>query len=347
DLRQPLQTLNLLNRVAMREAADNPRLKKLLERQQQALDSMSDLLGSVLDISKLDSGAVAPKPVDFPLDEVLARLRSDFDPQATEKGIRLEVALSGAAAHTDPELLRRILGNLISNAIRYTERGEIRVRATPDGDRLRIEVADTGIGIPPEQRELIFEEFYQVDRGSQRAEGLGLGLSFVRRLVNLLGLTITVESEPGVGTTFAVGVPAGELPRRTAAPSSSPVGAHGGSILVIDDEPAVAEATAMLLELEGFEVQIASWERGALERIRGRRPDLLVSAYHLRGGETGLGVVEKVRSALAIDVPAVFLTGDTARSTIDAEIPRSRLLTKPLRADELVATIQDELGRRT
>lgn len=344
DLRQPLQTLNLLNRVATHEAGLHPRLKKLLERQQQALDSMSGLLASVLDISKLDSGVVAPKRVPFALSDILMRLRSNFEPLAADKGIELAVERSELVAHTDPELLHRIIGNLLSNAIRYTERGTVRVSCNARGALLEISVSDTGVGIPADQIELIFEEFYQIDSGSQRPDGLGLGLSIVRRLAQLLGLKLDVRSTPDRGTTFTIGVPAGELPQRAAEQPAATGGTTGGLILVIDDEPAVAEATGLLLELEGFDVKIASCEREALEHVRERPPDLLVSDYHLRGGETGLGVVQSVRDELAADVPAVFLTGDTGRSTIEASaLARVRLLTKPLRGDELLSTIKDEL----
>jgi PAS domain S-box-containing protein len=145
DLRQPLQTLNLLNRVARREAAGNARLESIIERQQQALDSMSGLLGSVLDISKLDSGAVVPVFMEYPIAKIFERLASDFGPQAIEKGLRLEIEASDDAINTDPELLRRLLGNLVSNAIRYTQQGEVRLRCSPRGETLDIEIRDTGI----------------------------------------------------------------------------------------------------------------------------------------------------------------------------------------------------------
>jgi len=242
--------------------------------------------------------------------------------------------------------LRRLLGNLVSNAIRYTERGEVRLKCSVRGDRLDLEVSDTGVGIDADQLDRIFEEFYQIDRGSRRPEGLGLGLSIVRRLAELMQLELGVRSTPGEGTTFTVTVPrcAPPLPhdegKRPAAPAA------GGSILVIDDEPAVAEAMSLMLELEGFDVRIASCEREALEQAGERAPDLLISDYHLRGGETGLGVVTALRRALDAEIPAVFVTGDTARTAIDAAaLGRIRMLTKPLQGDELLETINAELTR--
>lgn len=344
DLRQPLQTLQLLNRVARREAAGNPRLEMIIDRQQQALDSMSGLLASVLDIGKLDSGVVVERKA-CAVDEILERLASDFEPQAIEKGLSIDYESCGEACRADPGLLRRLLGNLVSNAIRYTERGEVRLKCSARGDELDIEVSDTGVGIAADQLERIFDEFYQIDRGSRRPEGLGLGLSIVRRLAELMQLDVGVRSTPGEGTTFTVTVPRCAPPAsehddgRTAAPATS------GSILVIDDEPAVAEAMSLMLELEGFDVRIASCEQEALEQVGERAPDLLISDYHLRGGETGLGVVTALRRALDADIPAVFVTGDTARTALDAaELSHIRVLTKPLRAEELLETINTELA---
>jgi CheY-like chemotaxis protein/anti-sigma regulatory factor (Ser/Thr protein kinase) len=339
--------LNLLNRAAARHAEGHAALRGILDRQQRALDSMSALLASVLDISKLDSGAVVPAPVPSALNEVLDRLRSDFEPLAADKGLELVIERSVEAAHTDPELLRRLLGNLLSNAIRYTHRGSVRVVCARADQNVFVEVRDTGIGIPPEELERIFEEFYQVDRGTQRPEGLGLGLSIVRRLAALLECPVNVTSTIGEGTTFRVTLKRVEAPAGEAAALRDAGQLLGGRILIIDDEPEVAEAIAMLLELEGFTIGVASCEREALERAREHAPDVLVSDYHLRGGETGAGVVAAVRAQLRATVPVVFLTGDTARSALGgAQIDSARILNKPVRADELLAAVREHLASR-
>lgn len=344
DLRQPLQTLNLLNRAAVRQAAQSPPMRAILERQQRALDSMSALLASVLDISKLDSGAVVATSKAFPIDEMFDRLRSDFEPQAAEKGIMLAFQRSTESGHSDPELLRRLVGNLVSNAIRYTPSGSVKVSCTARGDQLIIEVRDTGVGICAEELERIFEEFYQVDRGTQRPEGLGLGLSIVRRLAGLLHCTVGVESTPSVGTAFRVVLPRAETAIREPERIEEPNTGGGGNILVIDDEPEVAEAIALLLELEGFAIKVVSCEHDALAAVRADQPDLLVSDYHLRGGETGLGVVEAVRAQLHAPVPVVFLTGDTARSELaGSRLDRAVILNKPVRAEELLAAVRAHL----
>ncbi|HEX5046312.1 MAG TPA: ATP-binding protein [Gammaproteobacteria bacterium] len=345
DLRQPLQTLNLLNRAAVRQAGTHTPLQGILERQQRALDSMSALLASVLDISKLDSGTVVANPAPCALDEIFEQLRSDFEPQAADKGLRLIVERCPEAANTDRELLRRLIGNLLSNAIRYTNEGHVRLSCTAAGDTLYVEVRDTGIGIAPDQLERVFEEFYQVDRGTQRPEGLGLGLSIVRRLAALLQCAVTVESEPGRGTTFRVALPRAEIRVPEHVKAAGIAGACGGKVLVVDDEVEVAEATALLLELEGYAVSVASSQREALERVAAEPPDAIVSDYHLRGGETGLGVIIAVRHRLQRDVPVVFLTGDTARSALsETRVDRAVVLNKPVRADDLLDALRNHIA---
>jgi CheY-like chemotaxis protein/anti-sigma regulatory factor (Ser/Thr protein kinase) len=306
---------------------------------------MSALLASVLDISKLDSGAVIAAPKPSPLDDVFNRLRSDFEPQASEKGLALIVEPTPESALTDQELLRRLLGNLISNAIRYTRSGEVRVACRRRGAELLIEVLDTGIGIPQDQLERVFEEFYQVDRGAQRPEGLGLGLSIVRRLAQLLDCKIDVESELGKGTVFRATIRRAELVRHAGAHAAADARPAGGRVLIVDDERPVAEATSLLLELEGFEVSIASSEEEALERVRAHVPDVIVSDYHLRGGETGVRVVAAVRDRVRRAVPVIFVTGDTAKPAIaDSRIENARLMNKPVRADDLVEAVRAGMG---
>ncbi|HLF10084.1 MAG TPA: ATP-binding protein, partial [Gammaproteobacteria bacterium] len=272
-------------------------------------------------------------------------LCSDFEPQALEKGLKLVFVPCTETAYTDPELLRRLLSNLISNAIRYTNEGEVRVTCTPQDSKLRIDVGDTGIGISADERSRIFEEFYQVDRGTRRPEGLGLGLSIVRRLADLLHYSLDLESTPGQGTFFSITVLRGELALPAAQSPRSPPTHLTGRILVVDDEPAVAHATSLLLELEGFEVRIASCEREAIEHALNGAPDLIVSDYHLRGGETGIAVVTAVRQRLGSTIPVVFMTGDTSRAAItQSKIQKARLLNKPIRGDELLAIVQDEIA---
>lgn len=346
DLRQPVQTLTLLNQAALRHAAADAKLTEILEQEKTALGTISQLLTSVLDVSKLDSGAVQPTIESCLIDDVFARLQSDFEPHAEEKGIALLVTPTPEAGRTDPELLRRLLSNLLSNAIRYTVRGSVEVRCSRAGDELAIVVRDTGIGIPRNQLDKVFVEFYQVDHGPQRPEGLGLGLSIVTRLAALLNHRIAVESTIGEGTTFTVTLPRAAVDEDAAR---GPVAAVSyetrGKILIVDDELPVAQATSLLLELEGFEVSVASGRREALERIRAARPDLIISDYHLRGAETGADVVAIVRERLGTDVPAIFVTGDTSKvARAGARLDNTTLLSKPTQVDDLLSAIHRHLS---
>jgi CheY-like chemotaxis protein/anti-sigma regulatory factor (Ser/Thr protein kinase) len=240
--------------------------------------------------------------------------------------------------------LQQLLMNLISNAVRYTSVGRVVVRCVRKGAELVFEVDDTGIGIPREELRRIFDEFYQVDRGARRPEGLGLGLSIVKRLAALLGHALDVESHPGEGSVFRITVPAGELPAEVRVPDEPLVASAGQRVLVIDDEAAVAHATSLLLTVEGFEVVVVSSAREALAAAAARAPDVIVSDYHLRGGETGVAVVGAVRNALHSDVPVVFVTGDTARAITEHGLKNAQLLTKPLRGHELLKTIHRQLA---
>lgn len=345
DLRQPLQALNLLTGAAARRAGGDKTLEGIVERQQRALDSMSGLLNSLLDISKLDAGLVAPELEHFAVDDVLNRIAVDFADPAAAKGLELEVVPSDDVAYTDPELLRRLLMNLVANALRYTREGRIVVSCRRDGEHLAIDISDTGLGIAPEETERIFEEFYQIDRGTTRLEGLGLGLSIVRRLATLLGFELALDSEPGRGTRFRVLVPAGRSARgaRPVSVEAEPL-PPGLRVLLIDDEPAVIDATTMLLELEGLEVDVAGNSPEALASVGTRVPDVIISDFHLCGEETGADVVARVRGALEDVVPVIFITGDTRRAVAEHGLARAELLTKPLNDRALFSAIRRCVG---
>lgn len=346
DLRQPVQTLTLLTQAAIRHAGGDAKLGEILRQQQRALDTISQLLASVLDMSKLDSGALKPAIVDCALGDVLDQLRSDFEPVAEEKGVRLAVAATDETARTDPELLRRLLANLMSNAIRYTETGRVDVTAEGAREEIVVTVRDTGIGIPKHELDRIFDEFYQVDRGSQRPDGLGLGLSIVKRLATLLGHRIGVDSVEGRGTSFTVTLP--RAARVAAAPQTQRGGdaaPHGrGTILIVDDEAAVAHATSLFLELEGFRVHVANGKEEALAALTAATPDVVISDFHLRGHETGIDVVAALRSRLRSDVPAIFVTGDTSRViAAGVDLANAVVLSKPTNVDDLLGAIQRHL----
>jgi PAS domain S-box-containing protein len=346
DLRQPVQTLTLLNQAGLRHAGANQRLTDILRQQQRALDTISQLLASVLDVSKLDSGALKPAIADTAIGDLFDRLRSDFEPQADEKGIALLVESTPEAGRTDPELLRRMLANLLSNAIRHTSQGSVQLACARAGDELVITVRDTGVGIPRHELTKIFDEFYQVDRGAERPEGLGLGLSIVTRLATLLGHKINVESVVDQGTTFTVTLPRTALAATQAHGTDAGLPARKkGTILVVDDETSVAQATSLLLELEGFDVRVANGKEEALQQVTTQVPDVILSDYHLRGLETGADVVAAVRVRLRSDVPAIFVTGDTSRiANAETKLRNATLLSKPTKVEELLAAIDQHVG---
>lgn len=353
DLRQPLQTLALLNTALGRIAEPGSRVAEIAAGESQALSSMSELLNSLLDISKLEAGAVKPDVEDCSVNRIFARLRAQFAAQAEAKGLRLIVDECDDIVHTDPTLLEQIVQNLVANAIRYTRTGQVTLRCLHDPAFVRIDVMDTGIGIPDEQLSLIFEEFYQAPRsGGGPREGLGLGLSIVRRVADLLALRLDVESTPGKGSCFRLRVPRGSEPERAPAPAAAAPAdsAVRGSpvVLVIDDDDAVAASTVLLLKVEGFRPVKARDHDGArrlLDELEGP-PDLVISDYHLGDGPSGAEIIRMVRQVTGRPVPALLVTGDTssAAAELAGRLPDCHLLSKPIVGDELLRLLRRTLG---
>src|SRR6185437_11134582 len=209
DLRQPLQTLSLLNGTLRRVVRDQM-AGEAVSQQGQAIDAMSRLTNALLDISKLESGAIRPDPADFAVAALFEEMRNEFVSVAASKGLELRIEAVAPSAHSDPALVGQVLRNLISNAIKYTRQGWVRLHSSPCPAGVRLEVADSGVGIPADHLPYIYDEFYQVGVASNTSrEGYGLGLSIVHRLVRLLGLKLDVQSEVGRGSTFALEMPVG------------------------------------------------------------------------------------------------------------------------------------------
>ncbi len=277
-------------------------------------------------------------------------MRSVFEEQARAKGIELEVDECEDVVRTDRGLLERIVENLVSNAIRYTHRGAVSLRCLHEPSLVKIEVADTGIGIPMEEIDLVFDEFYQsTQKGGAKKEGLGLGLAIVQRLAALLQHEIRIDSAPGVGTRFAVEVPrgAGSEPAvagDVARPEST---ARAFAILLVDDDPAVVDATSLFLSLDGHSVQAAGTLEEALEIVKKESQlDLLVTDYHLGGEVTGFQVIEEVRREMGRTVPSILVTGDTSSAVEEktAGVERCGTLNKPVDPDALVEKIGELLA---
>ncbi|MGI9284470.1 MAG: PAS domain S-box protein [Pseudomonadales bacterium] len=349
DLRQPLQSLNLLS-SALGKTIDDPKAQKMLRMQGESLAGMSNLLNSLLDIGRLESGGVVPKLGAVAVGPVFERMRADFEQQAAEKGIELCIEPTAHIVHTDPDLLAQIILNLVANAIRYTRNGSVTLRSILEKDQLRIEVVDTGIGIPADQLHRIFDEFHQVERDpQQRNEGLGLGLAIVQRMVALLNTQIEVESEQGKGSRFAFTLPVSVAMARdsiSGSVSDDAQGAVTGTVLLLDDDLAVLEASQLLLEIEGFDVAAATTSAAAyalLEHLA-TAPDIIVTDYHLGGAETGIDIVRAMRDRLGHTIPAILVTGDTSPSIGEFDIEDVQVLNKPIKANELLALLRQLLS---
>jgi signal transduction histidine kinase/CheY-like chemotaxis protein len=347
DLRQPLHALNLLIEVLKTAQADRDRAA-IYPRVEQSLDALGKLFNALLDISRLDAAAVTPEPGDFRLAGLLGRCVREHEAEACRKGLRLRCRGCDARVHTDALLLERVVRNLLSNAIRYTERGGVLIACRQRRDGVLLQVWDTGIGIPEERIAEVFEEFRQIDNPHRdRSRGLGLGLAIVRRLCALLALPLSLRSRLDRGTVVGILLPWAEPADPAAAvpaPQPQPVwDMRGRIVLVIDDERDVLQATAVLLERWGCEVLMAeSGEQAqALLRRDGLVPDVILSDLRLRDEETGIDAIAAVRAALGEPVPAVLLTGDTAPERIRlARESGYRLLHKPLRPAHLRAALQ-------
>lgn len=352
DLRQPLQTLQLLNEALARRLNDATSLD-LIQRQQAALGSMADLLNALLDVTRLESGALIPNLEVVPLSAVLADLERQFSDVASTRNLTLRVPPTTECLRTDRVLLRQILQNLLSNALQYTCDGGVTVTVQRDAADLRIAVADTGVGIPAPELDRVFDEYFRVETPGIRSRGFGLGLTIVRQITRLLGYVVTVESELQRGTTFVVRVPAEHLVAATAADTVQPGSAqnrpavHKPAVLVIEDDAAVRDALELVLTLEGYPVHVADSAVAAdLTFARhGAEIDVVISDFHLGSDRNGLEVLDGLRRVAGRDLPAVILSGDTSPllGTIST-VARVVLLRKPVDARQLILKLEELFG---
>jgi CheY-like chemotaxis protein/anti-sigma regulatory factor (Ser/Thr protein kinase) len=344
DLRQPVQALALLNGALRRTVSDTLALE-MIESQQNSLDAMTNLLNSLLDISRLDAGKVEPEFEDFRVQRLVDRLFSESSRQARQKGLRFEVdTCEEVFIQSDPNLLGEIVQNFVSNAIRYTSSGAIKLGCRADGEDLWIDVTDTGIGIDAAQLNEIFDEFHQVRHPGRETEGFGLGLAIVRRLADLLGHQVTVESTVGEGSTFSVCVPIvakrGARTRKTEVADDAVVTNRvSGTIVLIEDDPKVSKAWGLLLQAEGFQVEMVETaeETAALAGKLDKAPDLIISDFHLADGSTGIEAVAILREAFGRALPAFIVTGDTSKLVDEArKVENCIIINKPVNTDELL-----------
>jgi signal transduction histidine kinase/CheY-like chemotaxis protein len=354
DLRQPLHALGLL--VAQLNA-DTNRADRLrtVARIGTAVAAMNDLFNALLDISKLDAGSVEPDVTAFPIDPLLRRIESMFVADARTKSLRLRIRPSNAWVRSDRVLLERILLNLVSNAVRYTARGGILVGCRRRGDALRIEVWDSGIGIPEDQRQNVFREFHQVAgaRAGAVRVGLGLGLAIVDRLCRLLDHPLELTSTLGKGSRFSITVPRAsarvepaEIPDRLQAMIQPFAGKF---VVMIDDDRLVLDSMDGLLRGWGCRVSASTSSGAALADMSelDQKPDLIISDHHFTHGETGVAVIERLRRAFDAPIPALLVTGDiSVERKQEAEARGYELLQKPVPPMILRATMNEILKRR-
>jgi signal transduction histidine kinase/CheY-like chemotaxis protein len=353
DLRQPLHALGLFVQ-ALQETPLAARERQTIGNIRRSVDAMEELFNALLDISRLDAGVVQPHITTIPLAEVFDRVRFEYAPIARQKHLSLRVARTSLFVRSDPALLARFIRNLLSNAVRYTDSGGVVLGCRRAGPEARIEVWDTGKGIPHDRHEEIFQEFYQLDNPERdRRKGLGLGLAIVSRLARLLNYRVTLRSTVGKGSMFSITLPRGAREDYMPAESSPEAAAFDLShslVLVIDDEAAVREGMATLLRKWKCDVLTAASGvemRNKLVEVQ-RLPDVIVSDYRLRGDENGIQVVEMLRSEFNLDIPALLVTGDTAPDRLrDAEASGLPILHKPLNPARLRTLIANLLREHT
>ena len=352
DLRQPLHALSLYS-AALKLRSTDGASSEIAGHINEALASLAALVDSLLDISKLDAGAVQPELQRVSVKALIERIEADYRPVAREKGLEFRVAPVDVEVETDPVLLARVVRNLVDNAFKYTAAGSV-VLAAELGERsVRIVVRDTGAGIAAAERERIFEEFYQVGNPERdRSQGLGLGLAIVRRLAHLLGLEVELETEPGRGSTFAVTLArvAGESTLQHAPLAQTVDDSRalvGAKVLVIDDEPSVRVGMRTLLESWGCRVTACS---GLVEAQRllddyALDVEVIVADFRLPQHENGIETVRRLRARLG-DVPALMVSGDTAPERLrEAQASGLPFLHKPVSADKLKETMLAVLRR--
>ena len=347
DLRQPMHALGLFVSSLERRVQGTPEAS-IVRNMTRSIEALDQSFGAMLDISRLEAGSMEVNLQHFALRDVFRRLHLHFAGLAETAGLGLRFSPGGKSVRSDPQLLERVLGNLVQNALRHTREGGVVVVARSTRTHTNIEVWDTGSGIAPEELPRIFDEFYQVREGARRRQrGLGLGLAIVRRLVRLMGHTLTVASCPGRGTMFRIGIATGaldEMERATAAADTVPMPLfEARSILVIDDDEAIREGLTAVLSEWGYEVMTAAGigEALALAGEAGGAIDLILSDLHLADGEDGLDAIDSVRRRCALPVPALVITGDTTADEMRrVEQAGLVLLFKPLQPRRLMAALR-------
>jgi signal transduction histidine kinase len=357
DLRQPLHAMGLFAE-ALRQKSHDEEVVHLVNSINGSVDALEGLFSELLDITRIDTGGVDVHPQHFEVGDIFRKLRLHFEPTAFEKGLALRLRGGHHVTYADPLLVERIVRNLVANAIRYTNDGSVLVSCRRRGERLLVQVWDTGVGIREQEQSRIFEEFYQVPNNDivapHQRKGLGLGLAIVKRLADLMHAPLSLRSEPGRGTVFTLELPVGKAarPAVAAVPGRAPLGItlDGRLIVVVEDEPAVRSGLEVLLR--GWGATLASfdsvatctaWARAA--DPKGVKPDLLIVDYRLEHGVNGVDAIVALRERFGAGVPAIVVTGSTMTGhDKEAQDKDFHLLIKPVVPNKLRAMIAFKLG---
>ncbi|MGO8738561.1 ATP-binding response regulator [Rhodoblastus sp.] len=345
DLLQPLNAARLAL-SALSEMQAGPEGGSLIDQVDRCLVTLEDLIRTLLDLSKLDAGVMQPEIRSFELNDVMEPLAREFAHFARKRGLKLKIFATRSTVRSDPSMLRRILQNLLANALRYTSHGGVLVGVRRRGTNILVQVCDTGPGVPEDRREAIFQEFQRAhsDIPGQNGFGLafGLGLAIVRRFAQVLGHPVSLASRVGRGSTFSVLIPLSEEAAPPPAPAPQlanyPNRIAGAKILVIENEPEVSEAMLLLLERWGCDVAVATSGAEAVEKLRvlAHPPQIVIADLHLNNGELGPEAVRAARRACGQEIPALLVTADhSPRAEEIARRERLEMLLKPVRPAEL------------
>lgn len=334
DLRQPLHAIGLYLDTLRSEASTDAQ-KNIAGKISNSVDVLNRLFESLLDVTQLDSGVISPNYKNFDVKNVIDQSSQRYYDEAKFKGLEIVNKVESAVVHSDPILLDRIVSNLVSNAIQYTDNGTISILGFREGDLYTINILDTGAGIPTSEQEKIFSEFYQLPtKHIKKKTGLGLGLSIVNKICRLLEYPITLKSEEGVGSSFAISLP---LPEH-AEVDSSVINDHfaltlnGRCILFLDDDLSIRDSLSSVMRRWGCKVVVCDSTESALgELSKGLVPDLMIADYRLGNNDNGLTAITKVRESLQNEIPAIIVTGDTSPELMPMLSSHSqKVLYKPL-----------------
>ena len=350
DLRQPFQAMRLFHHILQSRLTENA-TREIATRLGEAMQAGEELLNALLDISTLEAGTVEPRVSDYPIQPMLTRLAQEIEAQAAAKGLDFRMVPSSAVVRSDPVLLERMVRNLLNNALRYTQRGGILLGCRRTPGRISLSVVDSGIGIPPEKQQAVFEDFFQIGNPERdRSQGLGLGLPIVARMARLLDHPVSVRSRPGHGSAFVISVPfvqATTIPPQPAAEPVVEIPPSASTILVIEDDREQRIGMQMMLEGWGYRVIAAGSPEKALIAVRSapRLPSLVISDFRMPSRITGVETIALIAQIVGRRIPGIILTGDTGPDRLrEAKQSGCVLLHKPFAPERLREEVRRAVG---